>query len=96
MLDNVHVELFWAALVGAVASMTGAAVVTAIIIGALYFGRELFVPIALRDPAEFRTRAPYWRVTALARPAGTVGFHCSSARLPEHLRNWRGNCRAAN
>jgi hypothetical protein len=24
MLDNVHVELFWAALVGAVASMTGA------------------------------------------------------------------------
>ena len=47
MLDNVHVELFWAALVGAVASMTGAAVITAIIIGALYFGRELFVPIAL-------------------------------------------------
>jgi len=29
------------------AAMTGAAVITAILIGALYFGRELFVPIAL-------------------------------------------------
>jgi predicted PurR-regulated permease PerM len=28
-------------------SVTGVAVITAIIIGALYFGRELFVPISL-------------------------------------------------
>src|SRR5579871_6758039 len=32
---------------GAFEQMTGAAVVVAIIIGALYFGREVFVPIAL-------------------------------------------------
>lgn len=38
---------FGAAFVGWVQPMTGIAVVTAIIIAALYFGRELFVPIAL-------------------------------------------------
>jgi predicted PurR-regulated permease PerM len=44
---DVRTRLFGAALLGAVRAMTGVAVVTAIIIGALYFGRELFVPIAL-------------------------------------------------
>jgi predicted PurR-regulated permease PerM len=38
---------FSAALLESANSMTGVAVVTAIIIAALYFGRELFVPIAL-------------------------------------------------
>jgi predicted PurR-regulated permease PerM len=44
---DVRTRLFSAALLGAVGAMTGVAVVTAIIIGALYFGRELFVLIAL-------------------------------------------------
>ena len=44
---DVRTRLFGAAFIGSVESMTGVAVVTAIIIGALYFGRELFVPIAL-------------------------------------------------
>ncbi len=44
---HVRTRLFGAAFAGSVESMTGVAVVTAIIIGALYFGRELFVPIAL-------------------------------------------------
>ena len=44
---DVRTRLFGAALLGSVESMTGVAVVTAITIGALYFGRELFVPIAL-------------------------------------------------
>jgi predicted PurR-regulated permease PerM len=50
MSDNeldVRIRLSGAAFVESVESMTGVAVVTAIIIGALYFGRELFVPIAL-------------------------------------------------
>jgi predicted PurR-regulated permease PerM len=41
--------------------MTGIAVVTAIIIGALYFGRELFVPIALAILLSF-VLAPLVRV----------------------------------
>ncbi len=44
---DVRRRRFGAAFLGWAESMTGAAVVTAIIIGALYFGRELFVPIAL-------------------------------------------------
>jgi predicted PurR-regulated permease PerM len=44
---DVRTRLFGATFVGSVESMTGVAAVTAIIIGALYFGRELFVPIAL-------------------------------------------------
>src|SRR5690242_5531601 len=40
-------RLFGAAFVGGIEAMTGIAVVTTIIIAALYFGRELFVPIAL-------------------------------------------------
>jgi predicted PurR-regulated permease PerM len=44
---DVRTRLLGAAFLGSVESMAGVAVVTAIIIGALYFGRELFVPIAL-------------------------------------------------
>ena len=44
---DVRTRLFGEAFLGLVESMTGVAVVTAITIGALYFGRELFVPIAL-------------------------------------------------
>jgi predicted PurR-regulated permease PerM len=44
---DVRTRLFGAAFPGSVELMTGVAVLTAIIIGALYFGRELFVPIAL-------------------------------------------------
>jgi predicted PurR-regulated permease PerM len=44
---DVRTRSFGAAFLGSIEAMTGVAVVTAIIIGALYFGRELFVPIAL-------------------------------------------------
>jgi predicted PurR-regulated permease PerM len=43
---NVRKSLF-AALLGSAEAMTGVAVIAAIMIGALYVGRELFVPIAL-------------------------------------------------
>ena len=58
---DVRKRLFGAAFVGSVQSMTGVAVATAIIIGALYFGRELFVPIALAILLSF-VLAPLVRV----------------------------------
>jgi predicted PurR-regulated permease PerM len=58
---DVRTRLFGATLLGSVESMTGVAVVTAITIGALYFGRELFVPIALAILLSF-VLAPLVRV----------------------------------
>jgi predicted PurR-regulated permease PerM len=58
---DVRTRLSGAAFVGSIESMTGVAVVTAIIIGALYFGRELFVPIALAILLSF-VLAPLVRV----------------------------------
>jgi hypothetical protein len=40
-------KTLFAALLGSAEALTGVAVVAAIVIGALYVGRELFVPIAL-------------------------------------------------
>jgi predicted PurR-regulated permease PerM len=65
-LDS-RTRLFGAASIGWIESMTGVAVVTTIIIAALYFGRELFVPIALAILLSF-VLAPlvralqHWRV----------------------------------
>jgi predicted PurR-regulated permease PerM len=58
---DVRTRLLGAAFLGSVESMAGVAVVTAIIIGALYFGRELFVPIALAILLSF-VLAPLVRV----------------------------------
>jgi predicted PurR-regulated permease PerM len=58
---NARTQQFGAAVLGSAGSMTGVAVVTAIIIGALYFGRELFVPIALAILLSF-VLAPLVRV----------------------------------
>jgi hypothetical protein len=67
-----------------------AAIIATIIIGALFFGREVFVPIALAILLSF-VLAAHWTAPAVAHSAWTIGCQRRSARIYEHFRAWQRN-----
>jgi hypothetical protein len=78
-------KMLFAALLGSAEAMTGVALVTAIVIGALYVGRELFVPVARAILLSF-VLAPLARApAALANASWAVRGHRRSAGIHKYF-----------